>query len=333
MLAFESYSGTMEDWEGLLTTFPDHQIFQTPPWLAFVAEAQNAAPVLAVLKDGGEMVGCFAGLVFRKFGLKILGSPFPGWTTSYMGIRLRKGTSKHEALDALVRYAFRDLGCVHLEMQDRAFTTEDAAGLGFFHKVLSGFEIDLHQSEDELFSAMSGACRRCIRKAEKSGVIIEKAHDEAFTEDFYVQLEDVFAKQSLVPTFDRRRVQLLVKHLLPTGRLLLVRARDPEGTCIATGIFPAMNTHMYFWGGASWRAHQHLRPNEAVQWYAMRYWKSRGIPFYDMVGGGEYKRKYGGQGFRTNWLRKSRFRALELGRQVAKHLFGWKQHFLGRGKT
>jgi hypothetical protein len=44
-----------------------------------------------------------------------------------------------------------------------------------------------------------------------------------------------------------------------------------------------------FWGGASWRSHQILRPNEAVFWCAMRRLKERGIPLLDMGGGGAYK--------------------------------------------
>ena len=50
----------------------------------------------------------------------------------------------------------------------------------------------------------------------------------------------------------------------------------------------------YFWGGASWREHQILQPNEAIFWHAMRYWKERGVMTFDMGGGGDYKRKYGG---------------------------------------
>ncbi len=56
-----------------------------------------------------------------------------------------------------------------------------------------------------------------------------------------------------------------------------------------------MNGVMYFWGGASWRHSQSLRPNEALQWEAMKIGKRKGIRIYDMGGGGEYKRKYGGK--------------------------------------
>ena len=113
-------------------------------------------------------------------------------------------------------------------------------------------------------------------------------------------------------------MRALVRCLQPTGRLLLLRARAPDGTSIATGIFPALNGVAYFWGGASWRAHQVLRPNEAVFWYAMRYWKARGMRVLDMGGGGDYKRKYGPRETSVPFVRTSRFRGLGTLRTAAQ---------------
>ena len=39
------------------------------------------------------------------------------------------------------------------------------------------------------------------------------------------------------------------------------------------GTFLGFNKIAEFWGNASFRASQILRPNEAIHWYAMRYWK------------------------------------------------------------
>jgi lipid II:glycine glycyltransferase (peptidoglycan interpeptide bridge formation enzyme) len=121
-----------------------------------------------------------------------------------------------------------------------------------------------------------------------------------------------------MPTYGVERVRELIQALLPTGRLLLVRARAPSGEPIATGIFPAMNGTAYFWGGASWRQHQHYRPNEAIFWYAMRYWKHHGMKSLDMGGGGDYKRKYGPVEFTVPSLHKSRIAGLAQLRDLAE---------------
>jgi hypothetical protein len=328
-LAFERINLPMSDWGKILETFEDRTIFLTPDWLSFVAKTQKAEPVLAVLKDSGKPLGYFIGLIVSWFGLKILGSPLPGWTTSYMGFNLLPGVPRPLAVKALARFALNELGCVHLEMMDRNLAVTDITGLGLKHRVLAGFEVDLSRDEDQLFENMSSSCRRCIRKAKKSGVTIEEAHDLEFAKDYYSQLQDVFLKQTLVPTYGLDRVRELITYLGKTGHLLLLRARGPDGACIATGIFPAWNGTMYFWGGASWRQYQILRPNEAIQWYAMRYWKQRGMRVYDMGGGGEYKRKYGGHEIRVPWLRISKYRCMEPLRGLTMCVFEWRQRCLG----
>nr|BFE74894.1 hypothetical protein GCM10020092_081950 [Actinoplanes digitatis] len=55
--------------------YPDRLIFHTEPWLRFVAESQRAEPVLATITDGTTTVGHFTGLLTRRYGLRILGSP------------------------------------------------------------------------------------------------------------------------------------------------------------------------------------------------------------------------------------------------------------------
>jgi hypothetical protein len=316
------------DWK-LLDSFADRTVFQTREWLQFVSECQNATPVLAELREGSEVVGYFTGLTFSKFGLKVLGSSFPGWTTPYIGFNLKPGVSRRAALEALDKFAWDDLKCLHLEVSDPHFTFEDAEALGFKAEYYGSYRTDLTKPEDELFNGMESACRRCVRKAEKSGVKIEEAHDLAFADEYYEQLQDVFAKQSLVPTYSVDRVRSLVKNLEPTGRVLLIRARDLEGKCIATGIYPGYNKIAEFWGNASFRAYQNLRPNEACHWYAIRYWKQRGAEIFDWGGEGTYKEKYGCKPHRVPWFTKSRYQIVGVLRNEARNMFARKQKFLG----
>lgn len=325
MLRLEPLRPDVREWERM-DAYADRQVFQTREWLAFLAATQRARPVVAAVKDGASTVGYFTGLVIRRLGLRILGSPMPGWTTSYMGFNLQEGVPRRAAADALLRFAWHELGCRHLELQDRRLALADVDGLGFEHTLRFTFELDLTVPEDELFSRMTSACRRAIRKADKVGVTVEEAHDLGFADDYYDQLLDVFAKQRLVPTYPRERVRELVRHVDPGGRLLLLRARDADGRCVATGIFPGMNTTMVFWGGASRREDQHLRPNEALFWYAMRHWKRAGIALCDLGGGGEYKRKYGVREVHVPFVRKSRPQLLSPTREAVRHAFEVRQH-------
>jgi Acetyltransferase (GNAT) domain len=312
-----------------LDKYADRTVFQTAGWVRFVGEAQNATPVLAELKERGKVVGYFTGLTTERFGVRVLGSSFPGWTTPYMGFNLWPGVPRGAALAAVEQMAWSDLKCLHMEVSDPLFAVEDGQALGFNCESYASYRTDLTRSENEIFQSMDSACRRCIRKAEKSGVTIEQAHDSGFADEYYDQLKQVFSKQGLVPTYGIDRVRSLIKHVVPSGNLLLLRARDSEGKCIATGIFPGFNQIAEFWGNASLRSSRILRPNEAIHWYAMRYWKKRGAAIYDWGGEASYKEKYGCVPYRVAWFTKSRYPFVSRLRDEAKKMFARKQRFLG----
>lgn len=308
------------DWIAL-DGFADRLFSQRRHWLEFIASFTDGEIVVAQLEAGGHVVGYFSGILFRRCGVPILGSPFRGWTTAHMGFNLAPGVPRIEALKALERFAFRDLGCLHLEVTDRRLTAEDTAGLNLAHRPVRSYLTDLSQSEDQLFANMTSACRRAIRKAEKSGVTVEAASPEGFAEEFYGQLEDVFAKQDMRPTYSCERVRKLIEHVHPSGDLLLARVRDPEGRSIATGIYPGYGALSLFYGNGSVREHQILRPNEALHWFAMRYWKSRGVGHHDWGGANAYKAKYGVVPFETLAFRKSRFKVIQYARDTAEKIY------------
>lgn len=303
------------DWPAL-DALPDRVIFQTREWLEFLHRTQAAEPVLARLHADGETMGWFTAAIVRRYGVRILGSPFPGWTTAWMGFNLVRPVDRWDAAAAVLPFA-RELGCLHLELRDRRLTAPAPPGSGYAWSDHETYEVDLDDDEDVIFGRMSSACRRAIRKGEKVGVRVEHGSGEAFADEYYEQLGDVFAKQSLVPTYDVERVRELVRCLEPSGNLLLLRAVSPGGEPIATALFPAFNGTAYFWGGASWREHQQLRPNEAIFWYAMRALKARGVSVLDLGGGGDYKLKYGPRHVVVPFFRRSRVPGLLRMRDLA----------------
>jgi hypothetical protein len=288
VLRFERVSLEEAEWDAL-DAFGDRNVFQTREWVEFVARTQGAEPLLARLERDGEPAGWFTGLVVRRFGVRILGSPFQGWMTGPMGFNLAAGIERRQAVEALVPFAFERLGCLHLEVLDRHASFEELGGMGARLAEFHTFELDLTRPEEEIFGAMSSACRRAVRKGEREGVRLEEAHGVEFADDYYAQLEDVFAKQSLRPPYGVERVRELIRCLEPTGNLLLVRALAPDGERIATALFPVLNEFGYFWGGAS-----------------------------------DYKRKYGGVELSHPIFRKSRLPGLMKMRDVAARLY-WRR--------
>src|SRR5258708_20880822 len=319
MAKFERVSLDPVEWGKTLSRYPDANVFQTPAWDSFVAETQKSEPVLTGLFEGRRKLAYFTGLIIRKFGMKILGSPFRGWSTPYMGFNLQPSVLRRIAAEAMKDFAFRELGCIHFEVVDLQMNKEEISGLTLEHEMRPTLEVDLTQSEDVLFGNMTKTCRWTVRKAEKNGVTIEEAKDATLADDYAAQLGDVFTKQGMVPFYGVECVRSLIKHVYPTGTLLMLRARNAEGQCSATGLYPALNRTAFYWGRASWREHQKVYPNELLQWHAMRYWKQRGMKVYNMVGTIEFKQKFGGVETATAVGCKSRYRVISrLGSSVPR---------------
>lgn len=327
-MEFQVLDSSRVDWDRL-DGFEDRLVFQTREWIEFLAETHNARLIVAELRDGNDVLGYFSGLIARHMGIRILGSPSPGWKTTNLGFNLVSGIPRRMALQALETFAFQTLNCLHLEVSDRYCSMSEGATLGFRYDPIRRLEVDLTEPEAQLYANMTPDRRWSIRKGEKNGVRIEEAHDEAFAAEHWEHLKDMYGRKGLAVTLQgREEVRNLIRRMLPTGRLLLLRARDPDGNPIASGISVGMNKVAFSWTLASLRAGHHLRPNELLIWHLIRYWKRRGIERLDFGGGNEsdYKRRYGVvKEFYFPWFRKSRLSSLEYLRRCAKDLF-WLQY-------
>ena len=329
MITFSPVDFASPEWK-TRADFPGRTIYQHPAWISFVAETQNATPVVADLHDGNDKVGFFTGLTVRHLGLRVLGSPFPGWSTAYMGFHLRKGIPHKDAMDALARFAFKEMGCAHLEYMNRSCSVEQAEDIGYEFNLYTSFEVDLRPETKQILANMAHEKRTNLRKAERNGLQVEEATDIAFADEYYAQHSEIFRRQSLAPTYSLERVRCLIKHLLPTGNLLLLRVRDREGRCIATNISLGEKTRAYMWGAASLQQYQILRPNELIFWHAFQYWKSRGAEFMDLTGNSDYKARYGAYRIHLPWIHKSKYPLLAQLRDSARQLFRVKQHLSGK---
>lgn len=316
------------DWHSL-QSMGDHVPFQTRAWLRYLAATQAAEPVVAHVHERGAQVGWFTGLVTTRWGVRALGSPLPGWGTPYLGFNLSPGVSRRQAVQALVPFAFEDLRCAHLELCDRWLSHEDFEHAGARTEPQTTFLVDLRAATTDIQARLTSGTRQNLRKAARVGLVVEDAAPAGFAADYYAQLRDVFAKQGLVPPYGQERVQALIEHLHPTGQLQLIRVRTSEGQSIATALVLGLGATAYFWGGASWRQHQHLRPNETLFWHAFCTWKARGAEVFDFGGGGDYKRKYGGQELVVPHGRWSRWRVLEPLRDTARRAVRVKQRVRG----
>ena len=273
-------------------------VLTSKEWLQFVEEDSHVQPVVLRITEAETLVGFFIGFKTRKFGVTIIGSPFPGWSTPYMGLDVEGSKKKVEILPELVQYLKSHHKAMYIQISDREISFEDAdtlKGLPNYSVEDGGtLELSIDMDDEQLYKQMKTDCRNFVKQFERRGARVEKAEpDEEFAEEYYRQLEDVFAKQKLVPTYEVDKVKCFLRNLAVNERVLCLKVISPEDKCIATGIFPGYNHKMFFWGGASYRDFQQYRPNEYMIYTAMKYWRDRGCKMFDMVGIRPYKKKFG----------------------------------------
>ncbi len=283
-------------WEEL-KKYKSANIFHTRPWIEFLADYFHSEPVVAAVLSEGKVVGYFTGQIINKFGFRILGSPFRGWLTYFMGFVLRDDVSYNDVLNAFPKFAFENLNCHFFMIMDTNIETEDLKGLSIHINSINHYALDLTKCEEELFHNFKNKyVRRSIRRAEKKGVVIEEATDLDFADEYYAQYCEVMRRQSLSPLYELDFVKQMIKRLLPTGNLLLLRARNTDGKCIATIIDLIFNKTAVGWGAASWKQYQNLNPNELMIWYEMRRLKEMGVEVLNLAGmKREFKQKFGAQ--------------------------------------
>ncbi len=160
--------------------------------------------------------------------------------------------------------------------------------------------ITLTPPEEEIFAQFSQTCRRHIRKAEKSGVIVHSSTDL----QKFANLSMITAKRDGFSAHSSIYFQKLF-HTLQEKATLLVAEKN--GIWLSAGIFIASKNKAYYYYGASSNEFRELNAPTLLQWEAMKWVKSRGCTTFDLLGitpenhpnhplSGvtQFKRKFGG---------------------------------------
>lgn len=308
--------------------FPNKSVLTTPEWLDFVTDISGASPLILKVFCGSDFLGYFTAFKFRKFGIPIIASPFPGWSTPYMGFDFYDNALKPDVIPDLVTYIYKTQKCLFFQVTDRDITFEQADRLkqqyGYIIDTAETLELRVDGDDKQLYKNMKTDCRNFINQFERRGAKVEIATpDDAFAEEYYTQLLDVFAKQNLVPTHGVDLIKKMLRHLSEVDNVLCLRVRDPEGLSIATSIYPGFNKKFFFMMGASLRPYQQYRPNEYMIYTAMKYWRDRGCEVFDMVGIRPYKKKFGSWEERYPIIIVPKYKILYYLKNIASQLYYW----------
>jgi len=316
---------TSAEWDAAVASFDSALIFHHSAWLNFLDETQPGKNLRFRITRSGRTEGYFVARHVRKGSFSILGSPLPGWTTPHMG-PIVPGDFDQGAFLTALDCLCRQLRIDHAEISHPSLHPECVQAHGFRTIVHPTYLIPIHSDVDQMWAGLEN--RRSIRRAQREGLTVKEATDPNFVDRYYEQLEEIFAKQQLVPTYPIERARSLVRHLYPHHLLVLeVRLGNQS---VATGLFPHDAHTVYFWGGASRVRYQPLRSNHLLHWALMCQAAQRGVRAYDICGIGQFKSKFGGSKVKLFGYSKSYSAFARVGRGIYQSAFRAQQVIRGR---
>ena len=246
-------------WDETLTQYPDWSVFQTNAWLRFIEETQGVHSLRLGIFDGETLLGLWPAAEFRKGPFRPLGSPMKGWVTRRMG-PASNGLRATELLESWCRF-LKQQGFHHAQVSHPTFTGDLAKGAGLDVAEGMAYVCPIPPTEERILAQFHRSCRYYTRKALGIGVVVEETDDPLLADHFYYQLEDVFGKKGLRPTYPKSLIKTLLSVMRPTGRLQTIWAKF-EGKVIGTAINVIGNGVLHALGWASLRSAQDRWPNE-----------------------------------------------------------------------
>ncbi|KGN98574.1 hypothetical protein HR11_08560 [Porphyromonas macacae] len=321
-------------WDTLKSCY-DHTVFKSKNWSLFLKEYYHILPFVISISENENIIGYFYGQKMKKMGIKIVASPFEGWSTAYQGLSMLAPISIHKRIDiyeALIKWLFDEKLCHLFQVSDFQLEVAECLHRNLNIELLKGYVLDLTLSEEELYSNMSSRAKDPIKKSIKRGVVVKQMTDvNVYAHYYYMQLCDVFKNQGLTPTHSEQQIISMLTNTSPDSMLCLY-SESADGEIISTGFYAYDGIYAFYSGAASYKKGQNLCPNEILMWEAIKILKQKGVKYLEFGGGRRYKEKYGPKSFVKPKIIAAKYKWLLGAKQNAKDIYYGLRNTFGRLK-
>jgi FemAB-related protein (PEP-CTERM system-associated) len=254
-------------WEAFVESRGDAAGYHSWRWRRVFADAFGHEPIYLVARQGHAITGVLP-LVHIKsllFGCSMTSLPF----VNYGGVMADAHDTKEALIDAALSVA-RDRGCGHVELRHtvRQFPELPCKQ----HKVAMRLAL-----ADGMFERLDRKLRNQIRKAEKSGLTVERGGEE-LVGDFY----DVFAHNMRdlgTPVYSKRLFKEVLRVFPERAQVHVVRL---NGQPVAAGMTYRTRTTVQLPWASSIREYNSLCPNILLYWDAIQFAQERFASVFDM---------------------------------------------------
>ena len=279
-------------WDHFVTTRGDEAGYHSWSWQRVFENAFGHRCVYLMAKRGDDVAGVLplVQIKSRLFGNTLTSLPF----LNYGGV-MADGADAAEALVTRAKSEAEARGCGHVELRHVAAQFPHLPSKQ--HKVSMRLPLG-----PNMWDGLDRKVRNQIRKAEKSGLAIERGGVELVPE-FY----RVFARNMRdlgTPVYSRRLFEEVARAFPDRSRLHVIRLK---GEPVAAGFTYRTDRMVQLPWASSIREFNSLCPNVLLYWDAIQYAHSVGAPVFDMgrstpnEGTFKFKAQWGAQPVPLNW--------------------------------
>lgn len=282
-------------WNRLVSSFPNSTIFHTLEWLRIIHNNQGVKVKKIGIFIDRELIGVFPLCIKSFLCLRVGGSPFVVEDTPYLGpLNLPSYTVKmYSALDAYLKK--KRISFIRILSNQVLSGREIGVSYGVFER--HTHILDISQSKNALWKNLEGRCRTAIRKAWKSGVVVNVATNRDFVEEYYSILKEVYHAQKM-PCPNRKAFYYDMWDSFSGSNALFLSA-EYHGEIIAGIIMIVDGKRAYYLNGVSKRKLRSLSATNLLLWEAIGIAKERDVEQFDFVGSdidrlAKFKKSFGG---------------------------------------
>ena len=269
------------NWYGALKKYPEANFLQSPEW----GKVNNLAGYQVVVRSLGSHSYCqmIVKNAKRARYLEVPGGPLTDWDDSQKVraacAQIRQVAKKYRCAFARVRPQLLDSPEHRQLFADLGFTPAPMH-LHAEHTIL----IDLRASEEELLAGMRRQTRYEVRKADKSGIVVEVHRSEAIFREFYEVQAATARRQKFIPP----DLETLLAEREAFGvnawiyRAVLPGDAGPQP--VAYGLILVSGREAEYFEAASTDLNRKHPGSSAILWRAMRDLKSQGLERFNLWG-------------------------------------------------
>jgi FemAB-related protein (PEP-CTERM system-associated) len=279
-------------WEAYVDARGDAAGYHSWRWRRIFEDAFDHECVYLVARQGGLIVGVLPMVLIKSllFGRTLTSLPF----LNYGGVMADAPQIARALIDQAYEEA-RARRCTHVELRhiDQQFPNLPCKQ----HKVAMHLRVG-----EGMWEGLDRKVRNQIRKAEKSGLVIERG-GESLVGDFYA----VFARNMRdlgTPVYSRRLFEQVLRVFPERAQLHVVRL---NGAAIAAGLTYRTTTMVQLPWASSIRNYNALCPNVLLYWDAIQFAHAQGARVFDMgrstpnEGTFKFKAQWGAEPVPLHW--------------------------------